>query len=322
MTLCQLLGVKRALILAQIAIKLRKSHLIISLDNLAKMAVDSNVFGHVIAVFDSSIYLQTTNQIICLGNKNLKNSPITIITSLPENFSFKSFQLEIEEKVLFFNGNIKIKDTTFVCDEKTKIWHPAELKYPFIFDNVRQGVSHFHKILQHRDVKPRGFSEILFLKNLSPQKLNYTKKVLAEISECKHWICQSRITDNRAFMPRPDWAENLLGLGFGLTPSGDDFIGGVMIGLHICKKTLMAKCIWDHVHENISGSTSPIAGAHLHAASIGLGPTDIHELANAIVMANLDIIVNLTRSLDMIGQTSGWDIFAGVFVVIEALSIK
>ena len=167
--------------------------------------------------------------------------------------------------------------------------------------------------MQNKDVEPRGFSEILLFKNLNPKKLNYNKKVLAEISECKSWICQGFAKENNACMSRPYWAENLLGLGFGLTPSGDDFIGGVMIGLHICKKIFMAQCIWDQVSENISESTSPIAGAHLYAASTGLGPADIHKLADAILSANSVGMIDLVKSLDMIGQTSGWDIFAGVF---------
>ena len=313
---------KLALTSAQIAIKLCKAHFIISLDNLAKVALDDNVSGQIIAVFDSSIYLQTSNQIICLGNRTLRNSPITIITSLPENFSFKKFRLQIEEKVFFFNRDIKIKDTTFAFGEKTKIWHPAELKNPFLPYNIRQGIRHFHKLLQNKDVEPKGFSEILFFKNLNPKKLNYNKRVLAEISECKRWICQSFAKENNACMSRPYWAENLLGLGFGLTPSGDDFIGGVMIGLHICKKIFMAQCIWDQVSENISESTSPIAGAHLFAASTGLGPAEIHNLADAILSANSLGMIDLVKSLDMIGQTSGWDIFAGVFVVIETLSIQ
>lgn len=313
---------KLALISAQIAIKLCKSHFIISLDNLAKVAVENNLFGHIIAVFDSSIYLQITDKIICLGNKNLKNSPITIITSLPENLSFKTFKLKIGEKVSFFDRNIRIQDITFAFDENTKIWHPAELNYPFILDNARQGVRYFHKILQQKELEPRGLCEILFFKNLNDEKLNYNKKVLSEISECKHWICQSRVQKNRACMPRPYWAENLLGLGFGLTPSGDDFIGGVMIGLHICKKVKMAQCIWKHVYKNISYLTTPIAGAHLYAASTGLGPGDIHKLADAILSGNAEGMAELVRSLDMIGQTSGWDIFAGVYVVIEALSTQ
>ena len=55
---------KLALPSAQIAIKLCKAYFIISLDNLAKVALDDNVSGQIIAVFDSSIYLQTSNQII------------------------------------------------------------------------------------------------------------------------------------------------------------------------------------------------------------------------------------------------------------------
>ena len=98
--------------------------------------------------------------------------------------------------------------------------------------------------------------------------------------------------------------------------------GGGMIGLHICKKLFMVQCIWDQVSENIGEFTSPIAGAHLYAASTGLGPADIHKLADAILAANLVGMVDLVKSLDMIGQTSGWDIFAGVFVVIETLSIQ
>ena len=123
-------------------------------------------------------------------------------------------------------------------------------------------------------------------------------------------------------MSRPYWAENLLGLGFGLTPSGDDFIGGVMIALHICKRTEMAQCIWEYISKNISQATTPIAGAHLHAASTGSGPADIHKLANAMLTANSKKMFALIKNLDTIGQSSGWDIFAGIFVAIEALSTQ
>ena len=306
----------------QIAIKLCNSNYIISLDNFAKIALKNNASGQVIAVFESSFYLQTATQIICVGNQNIKNSPITIITSLPKNFSFKLFKLKIKEKIFFLNVDIKIKDQTFAFNEKTKIWHPKELGFPLVLDNIRRGVRHFYKILRHKELEPRGFSEILFLKNLSMKRSEYDKKVASELSDCRHWLYQSLVEKSRKCMPRPNWAENLLGLGFGLTPSGDDFIGGVMIGLNICKRNATAQCIWDHVSENISESTTPIAAAHLHAASKGLGPADIHELATAILMAKLDGIDETTESLDTIGQTSGWDIFAGVFVVIEGLSIQ
>jgi hypothetical protein len=110
-----------------------------------------------------------------------------------------------------------------------------------------------------------------------------------------------------------DEAAMLVGLGPGLTPSGDDFLGGVMLALHHVHRDTQARGLWRWLEPRLS-RTSAISAAHLAAAAGGEGHEAMHTaLANLFQRmpgwpATLD-------ALDAIGHCSGWDALAGFAAV-------
>jgi hypothetical protein len=102
-------------------------------------------------------------------------------------------------------------------------------------------------------------------------------------------------------------AELLLGLGPGLTPSGDDYFGGVLVALHALGRASQAQSLWRWLEPRLASRTSAISAAHVAAAASGQAHEALHEILNG----NLDF-----KRLDEVGHTSGWDALAGATAVI------
>jgi hypothetical protein len=110
-----------------------------------------------------------------------------------------------------------------------------------------------------------------------------------------------------------DDAQALIGLGPGLTPSGDDYLGGVLIALHQLDREKQARGLWRWLEPRLA-RTSAISGAHLAAAAAG----EAHEALHACLQALFSAVADWPRvlaELTNVGHTSGWDSLAGLVAV-------
>jgi hypothetical protein len=103
-------------------------------------------------------------------------------------------------------------------------------------------------------------------------------------------------------------AEQLIGLGPGLTPSGDDYFGGMLVALRLTGRGMQADGLWRWLHPRLRDRTSSISAAHLAAAAAGEAHEALHEVLNGEL--NLD-------KLDHVGHCSGWDALAGAVAVLK-----
>ena len=103
-------------------------------------------------------------------------------------------------------------------------------------------------------------------------------------------------------------AEQLIGLGPGLTPSGDDYLGGMLVALRLGGRSMQAEGLWRWLQPRLRERTSAISAAHLAAAAAGEG----HEALHHVLNGGLDL-----DALDSIGHTSGWDALAGAVAVLK-----
>jgi hypothetical protein len=103
-------------------------------------------------------------------------------------------------------------------------------------------------------------------------------------------------------------AAQLIGLGPGLTPSGDDYLGGMLVALRRTGRTMQSEGLWRWLQPRLRERTSAISAAHLAAAAAGEG----HEALHAVLNGELDL-----DALDAVGHTSGWDALAGAAAVLK-----
>ena len=128
---------------------------------------------------------------------------------------------------------------------------------------------------------------------------------------------ESWIAAGRDAAPREP-IERLLGLGPGLTPSGDDFLGGMMIALSMSGRAEAAAALAAPVLATAPLATNRISAAHLGAAARGLGADALHRAIDALASGDRGALAPALRGLDAIGHSSGWDAMAGAVSALKA----
>lgn len=131
------------------------------------------------------------------------------------------------------------------------------------------------------------------------------------------WLHLAIVMDEHAETPDAPIA-GLIGLGSGLTPAGDDFVGGAMIALRWRDRGVIADRLAHSVQLAASGSTTILSAAMLRAASEGYGGATLHEILDAIGEGDSRRAIDLLDAVDRIGHTSGWDALAGALAALRS----
>lgn len=109
----------------------------------------------------------------------------------------------------------------------------------------------------------------------------------------------------------------LVGLGPGLTPSGDDFLGGMMIALVALERHDMASALFASLDLS---RTNRISIAHLKAAREGAASAPLHLAQNGVLGGQIEALPTLLAGLNLMGHRSGWDALAGCCAVLRNYS--
>jgi len=110
-------------------------------------------------------------------------------------------------------------------------------------------------------------------------------------------------------------ADELVGLGPGLTPSGDDFVGGIFFARERLGAPASREC-WRAagklICECARQTTHPISAVLLSDLIAGCGHAPLHDLVHGLALgASPAALIDATRRLVRIGHSSGWDMLAG-----------
>lgn len=117
-------------------------------------------------------------------------------------------------------------------------------------------------------------------------------------------------------------APALLGLGPGLTPSGDDLLGGVFFGLaHAPRRGWsrpLAVLQRGLRRQARAGDTNPISAALLHDLMRGQGYRALHELLAALATDNRRAVDAAAAHLLQLGASSGADLLCGLLITLAS----
>ena len=102
----------------------------------------------------------------------------------------------------------------------------------------------------------------------------------------------------------------LAGWGPGLTPSGDDFLAGLMLSFW-AQQGEAARPLCDRIAAAALPRTTRLSGAFLQAAANGLADTRWHALLHALTGAPGVMLEQAAREVLAFGATSGLDMLAG-----------
>ncbi len=112
-------------------------------------------------------------------------------------------------------------------------------------------------------------------------------------------------------------ARGLIGLGEGLTPSGDDFAGGMLFALRRIRAAYPGKLPGDdepfaRLLEGSRHETNAISFALLEDLAAGEGADPLHGLVASLLEGKPEETVACLPRVLAIGHNSGHDLLAGV----------
>jgi hypothetical protein len=107
----------------------------------------------------------------------------------------------------------------------------------------------------------------------------------------------------------------LLGLGTGLTPSGDDLAGAALFARRFLSPRDPG---WEDVAERLSREAAvrshAISAALFADLAHGRSFAPLHEVAGALAVGRHDSALSAAHALVAIGHSSGWDMLAGFII--------
>jgi hypothetical protein len=111
-----------------------------------------------------------------------------------------------------------------------------------------------------------------------------------------------------------DASRALLGLGTGLTPSGDDLAGAALFGRMLVDRAESWRTIGARLAADARTASHAISAALLADLVAGETFEPLHALAEALAADDAAAAVEAARTLAALGHSSGWDMLTGVVV--------
>jgi uncharacterized protein DUF2877 len=304
-----------------------------SVGHKALRALSSSKKAKVQSVFDHAFYIKAgSNSLICvIKNKNYI-SPTSILLKQFGDKSFKSIgvvegmRVKLDEHTLIFED-----DVLTIKFGKASNWVPPSFpENPFISPT---GIGMNLRVL--RDVIytcPSREGLVPLLENvelygplqffLQPQKPTFSEMARPHIDMLMRGLFGG---DSHTVM---SGALSIIGLGPGLTPSCDDFLVGLILSLNVGGNALLKdrkkqlsfyRRVSAEISRRAKGKTTIYSQALLDQARRSEGPKAVIELIHSLLTKDASRVVNTSKILIEMGETSGAEIAIGIYYGIRFL---
>ena len=269
--------------------------------------------GRIAAVFSSAVYVSLETGLLCITRDDVDPGPFSVTTSAPGRADFRTLGLAVDQTAHMTRRRIIVSGRVELDLRSAKKWSPdawPECPDP---ESIARGLNRLRPCLP-ANVSCTGLGGFI-VDGYSPDDGDLVGNAAkTSILAAREYVAAAGSGTRRSC----DWAKRLIGLGPGLTPSGDDFLGGLLIAMHAIGEQDRARHLWAAIGTDARAATNPISFAFLEAAAGGLGSASLHAAVAAIMSGGCPAF-SVAR-LSRFGHSSGWDALAGVVSVMEPLS--
>ncbi|MDI6766905.1 MAG: DUF2877 domain-containing protein [Bacteroidota bacterium] len=249
--------------------------------------------------FTSAANFCSGDSFVFVVNKEVGSGPLNIVVEGVTVDSVAS--LEVGNDGFYLNGDK-------FCFDQLKIYDSKLYVSDFNEEKFKRNLRFFESTL----IEFSSPKSLAFLLDESRKKVFTSSFEIQYVKRCENAV-QLFLSDD--FL----WGIKMLGgLGPGLTPSGDDFISGVLIALNLqsminsSDNSNMIKQIYKTVESGNYFTT-----AFLRCSANGFLFEKFKQLIDSLLHAGEDEIIQNTRSLFTIGATSGADQAVGFLLGIK-----
>ena len=272
--------------------------------------------GRIAAMFRSSIYFEAGSLLLCLGTRAMEPGPLNAVTTAPPETDWTTSGMRGYARARLSKSEIRVgRRYRFPLSDCSE-WSPEAIRLPVNPRVLAKGIAAF-KARAVGAVPDAGLGQFI-VRGFVPKRHHFVCRAAeTSITNAKRWLFQAFVGPRDAAVEKARWVKKLIGLGPGLTPSGDDFLGGMMIALHSIGEHGLCSRLWPEIYQSAAASTNPISFTHLKAASEGMGSKCIHRAISDMTGGNAEAMFGSMVGINRIGHTSGWDTVAGIVLTFE-----
>jgi hypothetical protein len=282
---------------------------------LARPALQPGQRGRVGAVFERSFYVSLARTEVCIGPPGLGAGPLNLrCRSTPRDW--RAAGLREGMAVLLGPCELRLPPHLTVSFADAAVWTPAP-PGPWSPTSLAAGLAALDVLLPERPPHD-GLGVLALPGRVGGTVLSAVAAAARPPVEALSAFLRDAMARNhdRSFPPVPD-LRALIGLGPGLTPSGDDLLGGALVALRLRDRPDLAGTLWNGIRGALESGTNAISRAHLAAAARGFGSAALHGFVNDLLTGKSEVLAARLAAIDRIGHSSGWDALAGAVIALR-----
>lgn len=259
--------------------------------------------GRVVAAFGRSLYLRCNDALLCVGADTIGSGPINIPCEVAPSEDWRDFAMCGDP--VSFNEHALIIGDTAIAVGTAPVWTPTSLP-----GWCRAGLSEKLAELEVAlpPVLPAGGLGICLREESAKRADSAVFYAAAPAIDALQRWARNEVSDQE-----PDWiVGELLGLGPGLTPSGDDFLGGFLAALAATGRRDRANVLAHCIGRLGAEGTNEISLAHLNA-TIRFGLCEVlHNLLWSLLDPGREKVALAMGPAVALSNHSPWDALAGI----------
>lgn len=277
---------------------------------LCDLGASAHWRGRVHSVFQHVINIEGANgELFTLASRDIDDAPNTMVVEMVD---FSKTGVAMCQQVVATAGVMRIDSALEVHFDHAKGWQGTLPVYDMASGRLGCNLDALAQFLQREDA----------LSGMLRSTLRGSDDGLADGNNFDHAVSRmlssttSRLRDAILRQDSSDacaQARLLMGLGPGLTPSGDDFLVGLFAVLHVKQSPLFG--LGNLCLEMVAGAehtTNAISYAALSKAATGRVRACMAELIQQLLHGEADAWTAPLQRVLAIGSTSGSDIVAGI----------
>ena len=304
--------------------------------SLLERSLPSSLWGEVIATFHRSCYvLGVRGEVMCIADQQLDDGPLTLRVDFPSRCNVETLGITVGMPLWLEEGDFLLGREVLLQMAGASSWVPPAVTMSASSGRILRRLRILADGLK-RDVPNAGLAPLL----RHAESLAHGRQVvLRSESRVAHFALPAAAGLVKGVWTRDERAihagvDGLVGLGPGLTPSGDDLLGGMMVGLITmldaegsgveCRRTQRdVSADWRDLIATMAGAisrrapdgTTSISAALLIHAAAGVAVDAVHRLLQTIFEGGATSSpVGTALEVARTGHTSGWDCLAGILL--------
>jgi hypothetical protein len=297
---------------------------VLLLGHPARLALDSGPGLTVLAVFRRSLYCRAAHgALVCVGPPSLGPGPLNILALLPPDLDWQECPVFPGAAVACYGEVLRLTPELRIAFGDAPVWQPVAPPARWGTATLAAGLQ---ALASEMDRLPPQNGLASLIPSLVTRRMPYPpdsglaraliQTAAPAVVALRSWLTTVMSPGATLVPPSPD-VERLVGLGPGLTPSGDDLLGGTLIALRTLGWPAAADALATWLRPRARSETHAISSAHLSCAAEGQGAGAIHDTLAALCVRGAPRLREHLGAIAALGHSSGWDALAGVVLVAE-----